>query len=198
MDIQNILSAVIDWFMENKGNFITAGAIIIGAIIVNRLAKSFIEKGVRKVIRGGDPIAEKKREDTLIAVFSGTVRLVVWVMAVMLALPKLGVDAAPIMGVAALLGFAIGFGAQTMVRDFLAGLFIILENQYRVGDIVDLGGTSGTVEDINLRRTVLRDFNGVQIFIPNGEITKSSNLTKGFAKVNFAVSVAYKEDIFFF
>ena len=90
---------------------------------------------------------------------------------------------------------AVGFGAQSLVKDIIAGLFIILENQYCVGDVAMIAGVSGTVEDINLRRTLLRDLDGTVHVVPNGEIRVASNLTKDWSRVNWNVSVAYDEDL---
>jgi small-conductance mechanosensitive channel len=92
-------------------------------------------------------------------------------------------------------GIAVGFGAQYLVRDLIAGIFIIAENQYRTGDVVTIAGISGLVESINLRRTVLRDLDGQVHVIPNGEITVASNKTKYWSRVNLDVGVAYKEDV---
>jgi small conductance mechanosensitive channel len=92
-------------------------------------------------------------------------------------------------------GIAIGFGAQSLVKDIIAGLFILLENQYRRGDVVKIADTSGLVEDINLRRTLLRDLDGIVHSVPNGEIRVASNLTKGYSRVNLNISVGYNEDL---
>ncbi|SVC12570.1 uncharacterized protein METZ01_LOCUS265424, partial [marine metagenome] len=92
-------------------------------------------------------------------------------------------------------GIAVGFGAQYLVRDLIAGVFILAENQYRTGDVVTVAGTSGLVESINLRRTVLRDLDGQVIVIPNGEISVAFNKTKYWSRVNLDIGVAYKEDV---
>jgi small conductance mechanosensitive channel len=92
-------------------------------------------------------------------------------------------------------GIAIGFGAQNLVRDFLAGVFVILEDQYRVGDVVRIAGIAGLVEDINLRRTILRDLDGIVHVVPNGEVRTASNFTKEKSRVNLDIVVAYKEDL---
>ncbi|HET8784734.1 MAG TPA: mechanosensitive ion channel family protein, partial [Candidatus Limnocylindrales bacterium] len=93
------------------------------------------------------------------------------------------------------IGIAVGFGAQTLVRDYLTGALILVENQYSVGDVVRLAGVSGTVEDFNLRRTTIRDIDGVVHTIPNGQITVASNLTRVWARINEDVTVAYGTDI---
>ena len=101
----------------------------------------------------------------------------------------------PMLAGAGIVGLAFGFGGQYLIRDVIAGLFIILENQYRIGDVVELGAVSGTVEDISLRRTVLRDLNGTVHFVPHGEVKTVSNQSKSFSRVNLDVRVAYGSDI---
>ncbi len=94
-----------------------------------------------------------------------------------------------------IVGIAVGFGAQSLVRDFIGGIFILMENQFSVGDWVQVAGVSGMVEEINLRRTVLRDLDGTVHSIPNGRITVASNYTKEWARVNMNISVGYGEDL---
>ena len=110
-------------------------------------------------------------------------------------LPELGVNIGALLAGAGLVGLAVGFGAQSLVKDVIAGMFILVENQYGKGDVVNLAGVGGVVEDVNLRRTVLRDLEGAVHTIPNGEITVASNLTRQWTRVNMNVSVAYGEDL---
>jgi small conductance mechanosensitive channel len=110
-------------------------------------------------------------------------------------LTELSVPIGPVLGGFGIAGIAVGFGAQYLVRDLIAGIFILAENQYRTGDVVTIAGISGLVESINLRRTVLRDLDGQVHVIPNGEITVSSNKTKYWSRVNLDIGVAYKEDV---
>ena len=93
------------------------------------------------------------------------------------------------------IGIAVGFGAQTLIKDYLSGLFIILEDPYDVGDVVRVGGIDGLVEEIGLRRTILRDLDGIVHSVPNSEIKTASNFTKGYSRVNLNISVAYGEDL---
>lgn len=106
-----------------------------------------------------------------------------------------GVDLGPFVALGAVFGAAIGFGAQDLVKDFLAGFFILAEDQFHIGDVVSIAGTEGTVEDIQFRVTVLRDAEGNKHFVPNGEITVSSNFTSIYARPSLDIGVAYKEDI---
>src|SRR4030043_525458 len=110
-------------------------------------------------------------------------------------LSEVGIYIAPVLAGVGIIGLAIGFGAQSLVKDIISGLFILIENQYRKGDVVKIADVSGLVEDINLRRTVLRDLDGIVHVVPNGEIRVASNLTKEWSRVNLNISVAYGEDL---
>lgn len=197
MEVQNFFSNINAWFFDHGIKII--GVIII-ALIVNSVGKKFIEQFVRKAVKlvkrtKKDEIAEKKREDTLIKLFGWILSLAIWGIVALTILSELGINITGILAGAGILGIALGFGAQWMIRDFLAGIFIILENQYRVGDVVCLGDICGGVEEITLRKTVLRDLDGIQHHIPNGEIKKVSNLSKQFSRVHLNIGVAYKEDL---
>ncbi len=110
-------------------------------------------------------------------------------------LSELGVDIAPIIASAGIIGIALGFGAQSLVKDFLSGIFMILEDQYGVGDVVDVGEASGTVEAVSLRVTRLRDVDGTVWYVPNGEILRVGNKSQNWARSVLDISVAYHEDL---
>lgn len=171
--------------------------ILFGAFVLNRIGKKFIEKTVRKAVtsEGRGAEAERKREETLIKIFAGGLNLIIWTIAIVMTLPELGINIGPILAGAGVLGLAIGFGTQNMVRDFLAGLFVILENQYRIEDYICLDDTCGTIENITLRKTVLRDLHGTVHHITHGSVGIVSNYTKKLGIARMEVSVAYKEDI---
>ncbi len=116
-------------------------------------------------------------------------------MALLMILPEIGINIGPLLAGVGIAGVALGFGAQYLIRDVISGLFIILENQYRVGDVVSLDGTSGLVEDMNLRMTTLRDLDGTVHHILHGDVKKSSNLSKNFSRVNLNVGVSYDTNI---
>ncbi|MBI2916828.1 MAG: mechanosensitive ion channel family protein [Chloroflexi bacterium] len=137
----------------------------------------------------------EKRTKTLSAVLQRTSTFFVLAVALLVVLSEIGVNIAPLLAGAGVAGIAIGFAAQNIIRDFLSGIFILLEDQYRVGDVVNVAGIGGLVEDINLRRTVLRDLDFVVHNIPNGEIRTASNLTKEKSRANLNIEVAYKEDL---
>ena len=136
-----------------------------------------------------------KRSQTLSSVFVGVTVALIYVSAMFMVLTELSVPIGPVLGGFGIAGIAVGFGAQYLVRDLIAGVFILAENQYRTGDVVTVAGMSGLVESINLRRTVLRDIDGQVHVIPNGEITVASNKTKYWSRVNLDIGVAYKEDV---
>lgn len=192
---QNFLKQLEPWFFSHGLKII---AILVVAYVVRRFGGIFIEKIVRKAIisdRFLSKEAEKKRENTLIKVFEGTLGVVIWVVVVLMILSELNINIGPLLAGAGIVGVALGFGAQYIVRDFLSGLFLILENQYRIGDVVCVDDTCGSVEDINLRMTILRDLDGVVHHIPNGQIKKASNLSKKFARVNLSLGIAYDSDL---
>lgn len=171
-------------------------AILLGAFVTTHFGAKVIENTIVKGVKVKDRTKEgaARRQKTLVGIFNGALRVFVWLVVAMMVLSELGLDIGPILAGAGLLGVALGFGAQWMVRDFLAGMFIILENQYRVGDVVCLDDNCGFVEDITLRKTVMRDLDGKEMHIPNGSFKVASNLTHGYSRAHMDVAVAYKED----
>lgn len=161
-----------------------------GHILINRLVRTLI---VADQFLGGD--AQKKRENTLNRIFASALRIVVWMIAILIALQELGFSIGPLLAAAGIVGLAFGFGGQYLIRDLVSGLFIIMENQYRINDVVCFDGTCGLVEDITLRMTTLRDLDGVVHHVPHGEIKKVSNLSKNFARVNLNIGVSYSADL---
>lgn len=173
--------------------------ILAGSFLAFHVAKIFIKRGIRIMIektyeiRDGE--AMEKRNETLASVIITGARVVIMVFSGLMVLPEFGVNIAPLLAGAGIAGLAIGFGAQSFVKDVISGLFILFEDQYRKGDVVKVAGVSGMVEDVNFRRTVLRDLDGVQHHIPNGEISSASNLTKQWSRVNMNISVAYDTNL---
>ena len=167
---------------------------LVAIIVVGELTPTLIVRTLSR--RAGETEEEtNKRSDTLSRVLVGTGQIAVILIAVFMVLSELEINIAPILAGVGVAGIAIGFGAQSLVKDVVNGLFIVFENQYRVGDWVKIAGVDGLVEDINLRRTLLRDFDGIIHTVPNGEIRVASNLTKEWSRVNMNVSVAYSEDL---
>lgn len=159
-----------------------------GKVIV-RLIDRFVRKD-SKTKR-----AEEKRKNTLVQVLHGAAYITIWLTATMMVLSELGVAIGPLMAALGVAGLAFGFGGQYLIRDLISGTFIILENQYRTGDVVCFDKTCGLVEYITLRTTTLRDLNGTVHHVPHGEVKIVSNLSKDYSRVNLNVGIAYDSDI---
>ena len=137
----------------------------------------------------------KKRMDTLDGLGSAVIQFFVVVIAGIMILGALGLDIGPAVAGLGVVGIAVGFGAQSLVRDYLNGALILIENQFSKGDVISVAGVSGTVEDFSLRRTTLRDLDGIVHTVPNGEIKVASNRTRTWARINQDVTVAFGTDI---
>ena len=149
---------------------------------------------VRRMTRNGSNVELEKRAATISGVFRKSISAVIWVIALIMALREAGFDIAPILAGAGVVGLAVGFGAQNLVRDVISGVFLLLEDQIRVNDVAVINGTGGQVEQINLRTTVLRGLDGTLYVFPNGSVTSLANMTHGFSYYLFDIGVAYKED----
>lgn len=182
------------WFSD-KG--IKILSILLVAFLIQKIIQKFIEKFIRSIVPQGrlSKEAEKKREDTLIQISNTSIYIIIWIIALLMAISEVGVDIGPLLAAAGVTGIAIGFGGQYLIRDVISGLFIIIENQYRVGDVVCFDSTCGLVENVTLRMTTLRDLDGTVHHVPHGEIKKVSNLSKNFARVNLNVGVSYSVDL---
>jgi small conductance mechanosensitive channel len=147
----------------------------------------------KEAARAKDETSHRQRVDTVASVFVRTADVLIVVVASFLVLAEIGVSLAPLIAGAGVVGIAVGFGAQSLIRDTLAGAFIILEDRFRTGDVISIAGVEGTGEDITLHRTVVRDLDGVQRSVPNGEITVASNQTRGWSGI--IVSVGYGKNV---
>ena len=176
--------------------------VVLVALLAQILSRVIIHRLVRRLIRGhkyATELDEKKREDTLASVFSALSGIVIWTIAVMVGLSVINVDVAALMTGAGLIGIVVGFGAQTTIKDLLAGIFIIAENQYRVGDVVTINASgadaSGVVEEVTMRITRLRDLSGNVHVVRNGSAEVITNLSFEYANVNIDLDVGYATDI---
>jgi small conductance mechanosensitive channel len=172
--------------------------IAIAAYILNAILARIIKRAVKIAVVPNKMMSEeseRQRENTLIRIFTGVVTIVIMSMAIIMIINEFGIEIGPILAGAGIVGLAFGFGGQYLIKDLISGLFIILENQYRIGDVVSIAGTSGLVEDISLRMTTLRDMDGTVHHIPHGEVKVVSNLSKNYANINLNVSVAYSTNI---
>jgi small conductance mechanosensitive channel len=184
---------------EMGGAGLTA-ARILAIIVVAWIASALLQRAIRafrvRLASRMDDREAVKRAETLGRVFRYLVAVIVSLIAGMLVLGELGVSVAPILGAAGVAGLAVGFGAQSLVKDYFTGFFLLLENQIRQGDIVDVGGGhAGVVEQVTLRFVQLRDYDGRVHFVPNGEISSVVNLTRGYAQAVVDVGVAYRENV---
>ncbi|MDA3780438.1 MAG: mechanosensitive ion channel family protein [Bacteroidales bacterium] len=139
-------------------------------------------------------VEAEKRINTVTSIIHGLIKIILWGILVMIILQRFGINIAPILAGAGIVGLAVGFGAQELVRDFISGFFIIFENHIRFGDIAIINGIGGLVEKIELRTTTLRDFSGVVHVFQNGKISTISNMTKDWSAIVFDIGVAYKEN----
>ncbi|MFA6014193.1 MAG: mechanosensitive ion channel family protein [Gallionellaceae bacterium] len=142
-----------------------------------------------------DSAEETRRIETLARVFRYVSSVVITLVAGMLALSELGISIAPILGAAGVVGLAVGFGAQSLIKDYFNGFFLLLENQIRQGDVVEVCGKTGAVEEITLRHVSLRDYEGSVHYVPNGLITTVTNKSRGYAYAVIDVSIAYRENV---
>jgi small conductance mechanosensitive channel len=187
---------VTDWLLTHGLRILLILALALVADLVLRLVvPRVIRPTVARQMRGKPAEEIEQRSHTLVAVLRGSGRFVLVVWALFTILPELGVNITPMLASVGIAGIALGFGAQSLVKDVLTGLFILIENQYSKGDVVTVAGISGQVEEVGLRRTVLRDLDGVVHHVPNSQIGVASNLTQEWSRVNLNVSVAYGEDL---
>lgn len=172
-------------------------AIPLAAVLALRAAKTVGKRIVRHVRESGEEgaLEREQRARTLVTVFNASLTTVVTVVAGIYLLKQFRIDVTPIIASAGVAGLALAFGAQSLIRDFFAGFFMLLENQYKIGDVIKIGETGGVVEGITLRLTVLRDLHGVVHFIPNGTVQKVSNMTQGWSRAVLEIGIAYKEDV---
>jgi small-conductance mechanosensitive channel len=178
--------------------------IVVAAYVAWRLARLFVH-GIVKALLDREAtegtaqelsaVELKKRMDTLDQLGGSVLQFVIAAIAGLMILGRLGFDIAPAVAGIGVVGIAVGFGAQSLVRDYLNGSLILLENQFAKGDVIRAAGVAGTVEDFTLRRTTLRDLDGVVHTVPNGEIKVASNLTRTWSRINQDVTVAYGTDI---
>jgi len=186
---------IIPWIFDHGLKIVV---IAVAAYLLNIILTRIIARAIRISMVADETMSKegkKRREDTLLHISNGAVRISLLIIAVLMILQESGLKIGPILAGAGIVGLAVGFGAQYLIRDIITGLFIILENQYRIGDVVKIDEASGTVESITLRLTSLRDMNGTVHHIPHGEIKRVSNMSKSFARVNLDIGVAYKTDI---
>ena len=179
------------WFISSGLRILSIIAVTIVAL---KLASLFLDHAFLRIEKKQDS-EMIKRSETLKAVIRHMLQVVLVSIAVVMILDNLGLDIGPILAAAGVIGLAVGFGAQQLVRDVINGFFILMDDQIRVGDVVSIAGQGGFVESVNLRMTKLRDLSGNVHYVRNGEITVVTNMTKEYSRYVFDVGVAYREDV---
>lgn len=192
MDLTAILKDIGEWAMTTGVRILLIAVVALIAvkavsIFSARLAEIFGKKKMDDEY--------KKRASTLGSVIRHLLNVVVLIVAVITILGQLGIEIGPVLAAAGIVGLAIGFGAQSLVKDVINGFFILLEDQIRVGDVVNIAGKGGLVEKVNLKMTILRDLSGNVHYIPNGNIDVVTNMTKEYSRYVFDIGVAYREDV---
>ena len=164
-------------------------------IALHHIVPRAMRVAVTRQMRGKTEEEIGQRVSTLDGVITGSGRVIIILVALFTIFPEVGINIGPLLASVGIIGLALGFGAQSLVKDVLSGLFILADNQYGKGDVVTIAGISGLVEDVGLRRTVLRDLDGIVHYVPNGQISVASNFTQEWSRVNLDVKVSYSEDI---
>jgi len=193
--LKNWTEQIVPWMISHGVRIIV---IVIVATLLNKILARIIIRAIRASVKSDEntsPEAEMKREDTLIRISTRAISMLIVIVALIMILGETGIEIGPLIAGAGIVGLAIGFGGQYLIRDIFTGLFLMLENQYRIGDVVSIEGISGAVQDISLRKTTLRDLDGTVHHIPHGSITKVSNLSKDFARVNINIGISYDTNL---
>lgn len=191
-DAQEYLKSVQVWLQDHGPRLIL---IVVLAFVLLKVATVLTGRLKGLLARRGGDLEYEKRSGTVSGVIHWLLRLVILAVASFMLLSELGVPVAPILTAAGVVGLAVGFGAQNLVQDFISGFFILLEDQVRVGDVIQIGDKSGLVEKVTLRMVILRDQAGSVHFIRNGKIDVVTNMTKDFSHYVFDISVAYRENV---
>jgi small conductance mechanosensitive channel len=186
-------------FLQQLTPAMASGLRIVLIVVLGWVGLAFAHKLIVSfriyVSRNVEDAEEIKRITTLGRVFRYTASVVISLLIGLLILGEVGISVAPLLGAAGVVGVAVGFGAQSLIKDFFTGFFILLENQMRQGDVIQAGGKAGVVEEITLRYVRMRDYEGNVHFVPNGSITTVTNMTRGFAFAVVDVGVAYRENV---
>lgn len=184
------------WF-DDHGSAVIGTLLLaaIGIFAVRLLVPRALRPAVERQMAGRSDVEVRRRIDTLAGVIVRTGEFVLLVLALFTILPEFGLDIRPVLAGVGITGIALGLGAQSLVRDAINGIFILTENQYARGDTVTIAGVTGTVEDVTLRRTLVRDVDGVVYTVPNGSVVVAANFTRDFAKVRVTIPVGVTSDL---
>jgi small conductance mechanosensitive channel len=199
--LDTVNDALVRFWDEYNTEMMISVAIIVGALVVIWFVRRSIKHWRRRVVHrlaGSDAHEDREKAQrfkTLSGVMMVVVLVAVWSVVILTIMGVWGIPMAPFLAVGTTIGIAVGFGAQDVVRDVIAGFLILVEDQYSVGDVVEIAGVSGSVEKIRLRTTVLRDLDGNVHHVPNGQIRVASNMTSAFARYVADISISYDSDI---
>lgn len=182
-------------YLQVSQNLLRVIVILLLAWLLMQVSRKLIRMFRNYMNTRTDSAEETRRIETLARVFRYISTVVISLVAGMLALSELGISIAPILGAAGVVGLAVGFGAQSLIKDYFNGFFMLLENQIRQGDVVEICGKTGTVEDITLRYVCLRDNEGSVHYVPNGQITTVTNKSRDYAFALVDVGIAYRENL---
>ena len=191
----------VEAILQNAGQWLLSSGIQILLILLLMLVaiksiQLILDRVFRRVFKNyKSDIEIQKRSDTLKSVTQNLLNITVVVISLLMILQEFGVKIGPILAAAGVVGIAVGFGAQELVKDVINGFFILLDDQIRVGDVVNIAGKGGLVEDVNLRMITLRDLAGNVHFVRNGQIDVVTNMTKEYSRYVFDIGVAYREDV---
>jgi small conductance mechanosensitive channel len=176
---------------------LTRGAVIVALAVVGWVVVQFIGRQFLRVLSSLEHLREARRQQliTIVRVLRWTVRVLIVILAVLMLLSTFNIDITPLLASVGVAGLALGLGAQSLIKDLIGGLFILVENQYVVGDMIQVGDVKGHVERVTLRVTQLRDWNGLLHLIPNGEVRIVANSTKEWSRALVDLGVAYEEDL---
>jgi len=187
---------VTDWLLQHGIRILIILLLGVGVwFTLKKLLPPLVRRTVARTREKESKAGMEKRTKTLVGVFMGAGKISIGIIIIFMILSELDVPIGPALAGLGVIGVAVGFGAQWLIRDLIAGTFIIMENLYRVGDVVRVADVAGGVEEVTLRKTVLRDLDGIVHNIPNGEIRVASNFTRHWSRAHLNISVAYKEDL---
>lgn len=193
---ENLLEKGFDWLISNGPSILLTVVIFIISYQLVRLILRRMQKIITKRVENNETSAEsEKRARTLMNILRGSLKVVLWVVFIIILLKEIGLDIGPLLAGAGILGLAVGFGAQELVRDVISGFFMLFEDQIRNGDVAIINGTAGAVEKIELRTVTLRDLQGVVHIFQNGKINSLSNMTKEWSAAVFDIGVSYSSNV---
>jgi len=187
---------VTDWLLQHGTRILIILLVGVGLwFTLRKLLPPLVRRTVARTREKESKAGMEKRTKTLVGVFMGIGKISIGIIIIFMILSELDIPIGPALAGLGIVGVAVGFGAQWLIRDLIAGTFILMENQYRVGDVIRVADVAGGVEEVSLRKTVLRDLDGIVHNIPNGEIRVASNFTRHWSRAHLNISVAYKEDL---